>query len=368
MDGVGNDYIDKAVDELISALGVKEFLAPQQFVFLLDSHKVRECIKAIGLQLGVPIEPDVSYVAEGYRPGAKGGFQTSRLVTTDRHHRATGSISAQVSIPQDLPLYGSPSLVNFPISVRLSENCSANAMTFIVVMAHELSHVLLHSLWHREKDNEFYTDLTAMILGFADIMRTGRKVVKNSASTEYRQHSTRTTTYTNTTTYGYLSDANFTFAFEKIERVLNKHRFERNKLLGSVGQFKKKLDDASSLPWYFLTYLQYLDSHLRRNIPAKDGHRISAFHQFGYIDVFRNTIKKSAATLGTTSQFAQNLRNYTAENVETIRECEAQLDAADRELTTQHCLLREDVKLLRKYVSPFHRLKLRFTPAGARKA
>ena len=183
MDGIKNDYIEKALNELIPTFGVKESIEPKKFISLIRSKKVKEGIKEIALSLGLPIQINISYVPRGYRPDNKDVFQSTQLVKTEIGRGSEG-ITAQVTIPSDLPMYGASRMVNFPINVRLSENCADNPETLISVMAHELSHIVLHSIFHKEKENEFYTDLTAMLLGFADIMKIGRKVIKTSSEYE----------------------------------------------------------------------------------------------------------------------------------------------------------------------------------------
>ena len=93
----------------------------------------------------------------------------------------------RILIPFNLPLYGSPKLANFPINIQLSEACTESPERFIAALAHELSHVVLYSTRFDEKENEIYTDLTAMILGFADFMKKGRKIIKTK---QYVGHST----------------------------------------------------------------------------------------------------------------------------------------------------------------------------------
>jgi Zn-dependent peptidase ImmA (M78 family) len=66
-------------------------------------------------------------------------------------------------------------LNNFPINVWISENCKDKPETFMTIMAHELSHVLLHSLRHKEMDNEIYTDITAILLGFSVVIKKRKK-------------------------------------------------------------------------------------------------------------------------------------------------------------------------------------------------
>jgi hypothetical protein len=118
------------------------------------------------------------------QPNAGEGFSSTHLVKTDSKGRGVAAITAQVSIPSYLPFYGSAGMVNYPIRVQVRENCNEHPMTFVSVMAHELSHVVLHSMRHNERQNEFYTDLTAMMLGFSDVMKLGRKVLRQLIAKE----------------------------------------------------------------------------------------------------------------------------------------------------------------------------------------
>lgn len=352
MDEVKNDYIEKALNELIPSLGVREFIDHERLIVLIGSKKVKEAIKGIALYLGLPIEVNISYVPKGYRPSSNDGFQSTHLVKTDQHNRGVGGITAQVSIPPNLPFYGSPSMTNFPINVRLSENCAENPATLISIMAHELSHIVLYSLWNREKENEFYTDLTAMILGFANIMKTGRKVIKVTQIPNGTQ--------TQTTTYGYLSDDNFNFAFKKINSVLNKQKSEKKKLLKKLRQSKKQLGKTKKLSFYFDKYLEYVDKNLNQEISQEDGQKIMAFHQPGHTDNFISITRKNETILESFLKFVENLKNYTGKNTEIMRQHESQLKLVNEELSRQFFLLQKDIDILAKYVSFFYKLKLQF--------
>lgn len=358
MGEVKNDYIEKALNELIPVLGTKEFIDHEELISLIHSKKVKEAIKAIALYLGLPIEVNISYVPRGYWPSVNDGFQSTHIVKTDWRGRGSSGITAQVSIPSNLPFYGTPGMVNFPINVRLSENCAENPATLISVMAHEISHILLRSLWHKEKENEFYTDLVAMILGFANIMKIGRKVIKTNTFTDSGIFSSTTTTHTETTTYGYLSDENFNFAFDKIESILSKQKSAKKKLLKKLNQFKKRLSKTKKLSFYFEKYLEYLDKNLNRKIPQEDGRKISAFHQSGYTDNFQTVVRENETSLEIFLKFVENLKNYTGRNIETMQQYESQLKSISGELARQHFMLQKDVDILKKYVSYPYKIKV----------
>jgi len=357
---INNNYIEEALTELIPILGTREPIDHEKIISLIYSKEIKKAIKAIALILGLPVEVNISYVSKGYRPTVNDGFQSTHLVKTDWRGRGTSNIIAQVSIPSNLPLYGTSGMSNFPINVRLSENCVEYPATLISVMAHELSHVVLYSMWHKEKENEFYTDLTAMILGFSNIMRTGRKVTETSTSIDRGILSNTTTTHTETTTYGYLSDENFDFAFNKIENVLNKHKSAKKKRFKTIKQFQKRVNKTKKCSLYFVKYLEYLDKNLNKEITQEDGYKIGVFHQSGYADNFKSVLQENEIILKKFLKFVKNLKSYTEQNIKIMEQYEAQSKSASEELTKEYFLIQKDINILKKYVSFFYRLKLKF--------
>jgi len=363
MDGVDNKYIDNAITHLFSTVGVKECVDDQKIISLIHSKKIKEAIKEIARCLGLPIEVNLSYVPKGYRPNSNDGFQSTHLVKTDWRGRGTEGITAQVSIPSNLPFYGTPSMTNFPISVRVSENCAENPSTLIAVMAHELSHIVLHSLWHKEKENEFYTDLTAMMLGFVDVMKIGRKVVKTNSFTDQGFLSSHTTTTTQTTTYGYLSDDNFSFAYNRIKNILSTHQKGKAKLLKKVKELNKTLRKQKMELGYFKKYLNYLDKNLKQKISQQDGYWLSTFHQANYTDDFESAVAKTEKELKQFNLFIHNLNHYSDSRIEDVKKFESRLKPVATDLNSKYDQIRGAVIILKKYVSIWYRLSsfLRFT-------
>ena len=322
MENISNNYIEEAVKTLADSIGIKDNVDDQKIISLIRQRKVKEGIKEIAKCLGLPIEINLSYVPKGYHPDNTNTFHSTHLVKTDWRGRGSEGITAQVSIPGYLPMYGTSGLNNFPISVRVSENCADNPATLIAVMAHELSHIVLHSLWHQEKDNEIYTDITAMMLGFSNVIKNGRKVIKTSASNDYGFFSNTTTTTTETTTYGYLSDENFNLAFNKIEEILNKYKQGKNKLITKIKELTKKLKKNRKAMIYFQKYLEYVDKNLNHKMSREDGHKISTFHQAGYTDEFEQAIRETENELKRFNNFVQNLNHYNESLFGTIKQHE----------------------------------------------
>jgi hypothetical protein len=351
-DEVDNKYIDNAITALMATIGVKEPADSKGMVSLVRSHKVKEAIKEIANYLGLPIEVNLSFVSNNYRSGARSEFYSSHLVKTDSHGRGTAGIIAQVSIPQYLPFYGSSGMVNFPISVRVKENCADHVMTFIGLMAHELSHVVLHSMRHKEQHNEFYTDLTAMMLGFPNIMSLGRKVV--TSTQEGRMIRTQTTTY------GYLSDSNFDFAMGKIEAILTGGRAKKKQLIKKISKLEKELQQKRIGLHYFKEYLAYLDKHSgkkrwSKKISQHDGHWIASFHQSDYTAEFVSAMQRMDNELRQFLSFVKNLRQYSDATFDIIQKYEEGLHSINFE--KKYDRIRGAVTIMKKYVSLTHRAR-----------
>ena len=357
MENISNNYIEEAVKTLAGSIGIKDNVDDQKIISLVRQRKVKEGIKEIAKCLGLPIEINLSYVPKGYHPDNTNTFHSTHLVKTDWRGRGSEGITAQVSIPSYLPMYGTSGLNNFPISVRVSENCADNPVTLIAVMAHELSHIVLHSLWHKEKDNEIYTDITAMMLGFSNIIKNGRKVIKTSTSTDYGFLSNTTTTSTETTTYGYLSDENFNFAFNKIEEILSRYKQGKNKLISKIKELTKKLKKNRKAMIYFQKYLEYVDKNLNRKMSQEDGRKISTFHQAGYTDEFEQAIRETESELKRFNNFVQNLNHYNENLFGTIKQYEEKIHTAGNNLNSKNETLRADVNILKKHVSFGYKLK-----------
>jgi hypothetical protein len=82
---------------------------------------------------------------------------------------------AWVNIPSPMPQYGTREYKETRINVFLRNEFLATAPfeTLVFAIAHELAHILLHGLHHPLRSSEEATDLTAMILGFAEYYKNG---------------------------------------------------------------------------------------------------------------------------------------------------------------------------------------------------
>ncbi len=351
MQGIDNNYISNAIDELVSLLGIKEEIPILPTHRSLDTRNAKLYIEYIANYLGLPIVINLSHVPANYQARNAGNrFKSSALAPTDRAGRGTQGITAQVSIPSYLPLYGTAALQGFPISVKISDNCLEHRETFVAIMAHELSHIVLHSLLHREKDNEYYVDLTAMILGFSEIMLNGRKTVEIRA--KYRS------TETLTTTYGYLSDEQFYFAFNKINEILNRNNNLKKMLLEKLTAYRKQLYSYKKEFLKFNKFVEYLDEKQRKRIRREDADVIVSFHQVDYAERFTVIIRNNEGKLKEINDYCVELTHYTQPRLNALQKLSKEIDILITDLKREFNLLNKNVSTLEKYVGFLYKWKI----------
>jgi len=192
---------------------------------------------------------------------------------------------AHVLIPSHLPKYGSDELKNFPININILKACEFKIETFISIMAHELSHVILHSLRNQYRDSEIATDILAMILGFSGIIENGRKI-----TTEYTVFNVK---HTEIKRFGYLDDNQFECAYRIINYKLTKTKKNRDKLSKLVNKFysllsKYKTDHAS-----LTKNLHQLGNMESSKIKTSQANRLCELHSNCYYDSVMSVISRN---------------------------------------------------------------------------
>jgi hypothetical protein len=345
---LSTEDISIAVDELIGCLGVKEETPSLSLLALLEKKDTQACVQEIATRLDLPILISLSYVPKKFRP-ADTAFQSSSLSRTDWTGHGVEGITAQVSIPSSLPLFGSSSLEGYPINVRVSENCFERPETFVAIMAHELSHVLLRSLCHPQKDSELHTDLVPILLGFRDCVRRGRKNIQSTTADG------RTTTHT--TTYGYLTDQQFEFACSKVTGILQRHKSDKNRLFALTKQVSRKVQRAKRDLASFRTCLLYLDTHLTARMGEEDARRIVNFHKSDYTRDWEHSITQTRIELEETDVFLRTLNHYTSGKIEQLKERTLSLSRKSEQLCQLVAAITSDVKTLRRHVGLIFRLR-----------
>jgi len=351
LERVDNKYISNAIDELIGFLGIKEDIPAESVLKPLRNGKTEECVEKIANHLGLPIAVNLII---------SDSFDSRDLVTTNDSGQAAEGITAQVSLPDSLPFYGSSEMQGFPIQVKVSGDCRRYPHAFIATMAHELSHIVLHSLWHKEKNNEIYTDLAAMILGFALVMRMGRYAVETTQiGLGWEQ--------TTTTRFGYLADNQFKSACGRINAILKTNRTAFNtiriKITRALAAYKKQLDLYRKLFCEFNNLIEYLDKNPTRKIRKKDAPKIVEIHSLNYGERFISVLRSNEKKLREVEMlhsgwFKYPQHHYSTQRLDSLRVFHDDLHGLLSSLTDECDLLKNDVAILRRCFSFVDRLKV----------
>jgi hypothetical protein len=350
LEGIDNKYIGRAIDDLVEFFGIREDIPLEDLLHFVRNGDTKKSVERIANHMGLPIT--VSLVIGD-------AFESRDLVTTDESGEGSEGITAQVSIPSYLPLYGSPELQGFPIQIKVSGDCKRYADTFVATIAHELSHIVLRSLWHTEKNNEIYTDLTAMVLGFAMAMRRGRYTVETSNIGLGLQQ-------TRTTRFGYLKDEQFGFALNRINGILKTSRAAFKKMRTAIGQilatYAKQLDSYRKMVEEFNKLIEYLDGHRGKRIRQEDAAKIVEIHSISYGDrllsVLRTNEKKLRETQSLCSGwFEQPENHYSRQKLNSLVEFHNNLDSLVSGLGEENATLKDDVAVMRRCLTFFERLQ-----------
>ena len=347
---INDEFITSSMDELINLFGVRKDADYHYLLTFLQKNKPQRCIKEIALQLGLPVEINLSYISKAYKAGDANRFESSDLVVTNKKGQGFDSITAQVTIPHYLPFYGSLEMENISINIRISENCTEQSETFIAVMAHELSHLVLHAIRSPHKTNEFYTDLVPMIFGFSKIIESGRKITRSTIDGNV--------TITETTTFGYLSDKQFALAKIKVNSALEVLRHCMVQLQNAMTKLQRYIQRYNIVLKQFDKFLKQLDTFHHKAIKHADGHRIVSFHQIGYTDESLRVREESVKLLQATQSFYDKLY-YTNHTQAQVQQYLARLNSQADIMHEKQVQFEDDIKTLAKYISPWYKIKVK---------
>ena len=278
--------IQVAFDELVATIGVASD-APWGRIKDMLGVDVAKGLALIAEHMGLPIAVRLKILPKGYRADAKDGFRSKALVRSEGGDGNAG-ITAQVTIPGGLPLYGSLAMKGYPIDVVIAEEATADLAAFTTVMAHEFAHVVLYGMRHPKREDEFYTDLTAMMLGFSVVVKSGRRIVKESTT----RYGNIVTTHTQTTTYGYLSDANFEYAYPRVQVAVENLRLLQLKSRKLVAGFEHVAANAERAMEDFNACLRGFEKKPPSRILPVDAARVVLCHQSDYLSPFRKICER----------------------------------------------------------------------------
>ncbi|MFA7209180.1 MAG: hypothetical protein WC120_02745 [Parcubacteria group bacterium] len=198
---------------IVSLGGVKNDLPAStitKFNDLYVSERFSECIREVKNIYRLNLTLRICFV-KSY-PGAdslrKLISDSARKMGYDPHQfgselqKDLSCAGAFILQPARLPIYGTPPFENLKLLMFVFRRVVDVSMeSFIYSIAHEMSHIILNAMRHPLEYNEVAADLTAMILGFSETMKTGRKTDQFSL--------------------GYLNNHQFEIAYQEIIKYKN---------------------------------------------------------------------------------------------------------------------------------------------------
>lgn len=332
------NYINNAINDMLDVIGCRDKqtlnAAAQSFL----NGNLKECIEIIAHNMGLPIKINIIYVPNFYNSSNTNKFHTTAIVEMDSNKEVHDGIAAQIEIPCNLPIYGSHQLNGFTITMRLSDNCNRYFDTFVCIVLHELSHLLLHSLMYKEKNNEIYTDITPLLLGFSDIIEIGRKkkfVNQDGMSV--------------IATYGYLSDKQFAFSKNKIKNFIKDYKRNKKLFYNEFNQYKKNVLLYKSNIFKFNEHLKCINKN--KKIKKRHVENIVSFHQLCYIDNMNRILKKHQTELLKIDNFRNRLSSssYMPKNFNLLKQFRNDIVHLKNELKSKLSIINKEAKMLKKY-------------------
>lgn len=161
-------------------------------------------------------------------------FKTQDLVLNEGN--GTLGIGAQIHIPGNLPYYKTEAMKKFPIAITVPPEALAQGQYFLMTqLSHEFSHIYLYSRRDPQKENEWATDLCALMMGFTPLWIQGRKQT-------IRQNDSNGIV---TKTQGYLSDSGYSFALDYINTLRNSFEQMRLNISDLKNAIQRECNDIS---------------------------------------------------------------------------------------------------------------------------
>jgi len=339
---LSREEVREALDEMIDKMGVKETVSLTAFKDHFKNRDKQGWIEEIAKLLDLPVRINMSIASADYREENARRFTSSAMVETDKEHRGRDGIIAQVTVPKYMPMWGTPDLHGYEIEVLVSENCLDRPDTFITIMAHELSHILLAAIRSPHKESEFHTDLVPILLGFADYVRLGRKYIYTTTE--------GSATTTHTITYGYLSDEIFSQASEYVKSFLGSAQNKKKRLGKMAGRAGKALNEASIRQEAFKDYFAKIDTSRPQKMKTEHAQRLVALHGQDTEGEWTAYCAAAKKKLEDASALLKNLSRYTKQAAAELDEKTGILENMTKELDRKAGEMLKDTKMMRKYI------------------
>jgi len=354
---IDDSYLDIALHNLMDYFGIVDEIDHNLLLNNIRKGRVEEAVKMIAQQYGLPIKVNIIYVSEHYKDKNSSKFTTTQMTKRDREYPGSEGITAQVEIPGNLPFFGSRDLENYPITVKICKRITEFPASFALIMAHEFAHVLLSSLSHCEKSNEFYTDLTALVFGFRSVFLEGSKAVTHSSSysTIYHQQKTTETIIE----YGYLSTQQLNNAIATINSIL--FDYTENVIVTNrcVEEYVSKLQLMRKLARKFRFYHNEITKTKLTKLKQSDADAISSFYHPNFYDELFESISSKEKFLTGFKHEGYRLKKgnkYPKTMEKRVKKIKCRMETLDEEIEQ----LKHNIRVINRNLNLIKRFRLSF--------
>lgn len=340
---VNTEYIEAAIIELNNLIGIKKFDKEFEISRLIDKGKINEAVIQIARELNLPIDIELLYEDQANK-NPEYSFISKSLVQYDKY--GSEGIYAQVYIPPDLPFYGSPKLENYKVRILANRKILKYKISFLMVIAHELSHILLTSLNFPKKENEIYVDLVQILMGFGGVYSRGR-ITEEPIEGGVRK-----------TTIGYLTEENLDFACSYVRSIYRKNELILKKYSLSVESLSI-LDRSNCKKLFFLQgFVNKIDSK-KYQIKKEHLDDLLRMHDLNFFINFNSRYKnlnykyreiKKSTSIKLLNNYNKKIINDNFQNIQLLKDDYSKLEND----------VNRNIEILLKYFSLFTKIKYRF--------
>ncbi len=342
--------VRRDIEELDRYLGLKLAVAFEPFEELHTRRQHTQLCMAIGAQMGLPNAVRLTIVSPSASAPGHQRFTTTALSKTDASGRGTHGIVAQVTIPADLPMYGTAAFKAHVIDVRLSPGFETMPPhTLVTLLAHELAHVLLHALRHPQRDSEQFTDLVPLVAGFGDIVKQGRVVRK----TEHRGNEV----HTSTVTYGYLTGEEIGLAREIVRNHVVRRRERHRAVALFVARLAQRVEAATTSLGEIRGAVVRLDE-TRQTVPRRFAKQVVDLHTPGLLDGHGRALAAISRTVKGARMFSDGLVLYSRSQMDMLERLRAECAQAGEQLVPIEQCVRTYRRAVNLTVAPSDKLRL----------
>jgi hypothetical protein len=355
VDNIDDAYLDNAIKELVGLLGITEPLNQDEYITLAKQKNYNKCVVKIAQHYRLSFRFNIKMVPRGYKASAR-HYNTSGLVKTDNQGKGTSGITAQIHLPASIPLYGDPKIEDITVSVVVGEECFEAPYTFVTIMAHEIAHLLLATLRHPKKDNEFYTDLVPLVLGFSQMVKYGRSTTKRVKTNDGDKLVT--------TSYCYLNDHQFNHSLNRLNGILLRFRDRKFKLIKLTDETDTKIKQLEAEIKERNKLLKDILKHSKNRISFDDSKTIVQLHSNSIILEEELMIKHAYMVNNNVRKAYGNVSHYSKNVVKQMNEAESRLKKTNSLLSSALSKLAADINIINRNLNLLYKIS-RYLHGGA---